>query len=136
MPSSSKKTKKKPKSKSYYIKKADSLWAKVTKLQADNKCEVCGRKTGLNSHHIFSRSNKRMRYNLNNCSVLCVSHHVWGDFSAHKSPLEMLEFLKEKRGEDWYNDLRDSYNEPPEPLTIEYYKNVITALTEIYESLT
>ena len=37
---------------------------------------------------------------------LCIGHHIFGNFSAHKAPLEFAEWLKEKRGEVWYNDLR------------------------------
>lgn len=85
----------------------DTLWSKKVKEKAGNKCEVCGKETGLNSHHIFSRSNKRVRWDLDNGICVCVLHHVFGLFSAHKSPIEFAEWLKEKRGEKWYNILRE-----------------------------
>src|SRR3990167_420167 len=80
----------------------DNLWAKKIKELADYKCEYCGKTTGLNSHHIFSRSNRRVRWDLDNGISVCVLHHVFGTFSAHKAPIEFVEWLKEYRGEDWY----------------------------------
>lgn len=86
--------------------KLDTLWSKIVKLRAGNKCEYCSKKEGLNSHHIFSRSNMCVRWDLENGVCLCVSHHVFGNMSAHKAPLEFAEWLKTERGEKWYNDLR------------------------------
>ena len=84
----------------------DILWAKVIKKKAGNKCEYCGKTTTLNSHHIFSRSNRATRWCRDNGVCLCVSHHVFGNMSAHKAPIEFVEWLKEKRGEEWYEMLR------------------------------
>lgn len=88
-------------------RKLDLLWAKGVKLRARGRCEYCGKDTGLNSHHIFSRSNLRTRWDYNNGVCLCVSHHVFGQMSAHKAPIEFVEWLKEKRGEGWYERLRE-----------------------------
>ena len=87
-------------------KRMDDLWALAVKSKAKNKCEYCGKTTTLNSHHIFSRSNMATRWDINNGICLCVSHHVFGTMSAHKAPIEFVEFLKEKRGELWYETLR------------------------------
>ena len=84
----------------------DKLWADCVKLLAGVKCEYCGKDTSLNSHHIFSRSNMSLRWDLGNGICLCASHHVLGLFSAHKSPLEFAEWIKEKRGIGWYDRLR------------------------------
>jgi hypothetical protein len=84
----------------------DNLWAKAVKIRAGDRCEYCGKITTLNSHHIFSRSNMATRWDVNNGVCLCVSHHVFGKMSAHKAPIEFVEWLKEKRGELWYEQLR------------------------------
>jgi endogenous inhibitor of DNA gyrase (YacG/DUF329 family) len=84
----------------------DVLWAKLVKILAGNKCEYCGITTYLNSHHIFSRTNHSVRWDENNGVCLCAKHHVLGSFSAHKAPLEFAEWLKDKRGDTWYNELR------------------------------
>ena len=84
----------------------DNLWREAIHKRADYKCEYCGKKSTLNAHHIFSRSNYFLRWNLDNGIALCVAHHIFGNFSAHKSPIEFVEWLKEKRGVEWYENLR------------------------------
>ena len=87
------------------LKSLDNLWAELVKWQADNKCEYCGTAENLNSHHLFSRSNHHLRWDLENGACLCVTHHVWCKHSAHKAPLEFAEFFKKKRGLKWYRTL-------------------------------
>lgn len=100
------------KSKKTEINKIDKLWAEAVKKLAGNRCEYCGKTSPLNSHHIFSRSKKTTRWNINNGICLCVGHHTFSSsFSAHKTPAEFIEWIKEKRGEKWYAELRHSANE-------------------------
>ena len=88
----------------------DSLWSKAVKVRADYKCEYCGRTDTLNSHHIFSKSNRAVRWDLANGICLCALHHALGNFSAHKAPLEFAEWIRNKRGEEWYQELRAKSN--------------------------
>lgn len=82
-------------------------WARKVKERAGNKCEYCGKTENLNSHHIFSRSNQSTRYELINGICLCSGCHVLSSkFSAHKTPAEFIEFLKEYRGLETYELLR------------------------------
>jgi len=82
-------------------------WAKEVKERAGMKCEYCGRIDTLNSHHIFSRSNQSTRYDLDNGVCLCVAHHTFSSkFSAHKTPAEFIEWLKDYRGLEKYEELR------------------------------
>jgi len=83
----------------------DNLWRKAVYSRAGNRCEYCGISGRLNAHHIFSRSNVAVRWDIDNGVCLCVSHHVFGNLSFHKAPAEMLEWIKEKRGEEWYDQL-------------------------------
>lgn len=88
-------------------KKRDKNWAYLVKELAGNKCEYCGKTEHLNSHHIFSRSNHLLRWDITNGICLCAGHHVFStEFSAHKSPAEFIEWVKEYRGLEWYEDLR------------------------------
>lgn len=89
----------------------DTLWAKIIKARANNKCEYCGKSEHLNAHHLFSRSNNSLRWDLDNGICLCVTHHVFGIFSAHKAPLEFAEWVKETRGIEWYENLRKKAKE-------------------------
>jgi hypothetical protein len=88
--------------------KLDKLWSILVKHKAGFKCEYCGtREKMLNSHHIYSRSNRSTRWDLVNGVCLCVSHHTFGTkFSAHKTPTEFTEWLYEVKGEAWMSDLR------------------------------
>ena len=89
----------------------DVLWGKATKLYYGGKCEVCGKEQYINSHHIYSRSNRAVRWDIDNASLLCPKHHTFDTLlSAHKAPAEFMEFIKEKRGIGWYNRLRAKAN--------------------------
>jgi 5-methylcytosine-specific restriction endonuclease McrA len=83
------------------------LWAEVVKLYDGGKCAYCGKTSYLNSHHIFSKSNHSTRYEIINGITLCAGHHTLSSvFSAHKTPVEFVEWIKEKRGNEWYEQLR------------------------------
>lgn len=80
--------------------KLDIAWSKLVKLRAKNKCEYCGKKTTLNSHHIFSRVNRSVRWDVKNGISLCVKHHIsCTKTSAHGAPLSFHKWLTEYRGE-------------------------------------
>lgn len=98
---------KKQSSKSYITKKLDEKWARAVKKRDCYNCQYCGSKSYLNAHHIFSRSNKNIRHDIENGITLCAKHHTLSsEFSAHLTPVEFVEWVKEFNGEDWYNELR------------------------------
>lgn len=113
------------------LKKAcDTLWAEVVKAQAGYKCEFCKRPDTLNSHHVFSRSKSSTRHDVDNGVCLCVAHHTFSSgFSAHKTPVEFIEWLKERRGEAWYLKLRLRANQIYKP----DYKLIHMELTQLKE---
>lgn len=91
--------------------KLDDAWSLKVKELADFKCEYCGKATMLNSHHVYSRSNKAVRWDTENGVCLCVGHHTFSSgFSAHKTPLEFIEWLKGHRGEERVDALRVKAN--------------------------
>jgi len=96
--------KKSPKKK--HQEAADKLWAELVKLRALGKCEMCGTTSYLNSHHIFSRDNRSVRWDVSNGVCLCAGHHALCNNSAHKAPADFVEWIKDRRGLDWYEDLR------------------------------
>lgn len=88
-------------------KKLDEAWSLLVKLRAGMKCEYCGKETTLNSHHIYSRSKRSTRWDIDNGICLCVSHHTFNSgFSAHKTPLEFIDWLKEYKGEQFIIKLK------------------------------
>ena len=88
-------------------KSLDNAWSLLVKLIAGNKCEYCNNRQTLNSHHIFTRSNKSTRWDELNGISLCASHHALNSkFSAHGTPTIFTEWIINKRGENWHNLLR------------------------------
>lgn len=87
-------------------KKLDIAWSKLIKLRANGKCEVCGKEKPLNSHHLFSRAKRSVRWSPLNGICLCVGHHIGNTFSAHKTPLEFNEWLIENKGREFIDNLR------------------------------
>ncbi|MCF7875366.1 MAG: hypothetical protein K9L99_05855 [Candidatus Omnitrophica bacterium] len=113
------KRKMKRKNKKTLENKLDKLWAEAIKLRAGYRCEYCGNINNLNSHHIFTRSRKATRWELNNGVCLCVSCHTFSSkFSAHKAPIEFTHWLEKTRGVKWLKILENMSNEVYKP-TIE-----------------
>ena len=127
-----KKGKRKKTSRKILKKQLDKLWAEVVKQRANNICEYkdCKKTTYLNSHHIFSRSNLSVRWDIKNGVCLCSGHHTLTNDSAHKNPVEFVEWLKQKRGEKWYNELRLKANQVKK-WTNEELESLLEELKEI-----
>lgn len=88
-------------------KKLDDAWALLVKLKAGNKCEYCGTPNTLNSHHVYSRAKRSVRWYVQNGVCLCVAHHVFDPkFAAHLTPTDFTEWIIKKRGREWYDSLR------------------------------
>lgn len=86
----------------------DKQWSEDVKQRALYQCEFCGKRSYLNSHHIFSRSKLSTRWDLDNGICLCAGCHTLSSvFSAHKTPAEFIEWIKEYRGLEWYERLRE-----------------------------
>ena len=104
-----KKVQREKKKKEVTEKKLDSLWSLRVKERDGFKCQVpdCNKTTYLNSHHIFSRSSRSVRWYLRNGITLCSGHHTLNSaFSAHKAPADFIEWLKIYLGEEEYQSLR------------------------------
>lgn len=83
--------------------KLDNAWSKLVKLRAGNKCEYCGAKnTQIDSHHIFTRVNRSVRWDPKNGIALCAKHHTLDSkFSAHGTPYTFHKWLEDYKGEDF-----------------------------------
>jgi predicted restriction endonuclease len=79
---------------------ADALWRRLVLIRANNKCEICGKDKNLNAHHIVSRKNLHLRYDLRNGMALCPSHHFFGKDSAHMNPIWFIDILEKQRPDD------------------------------------
>ncbi len=77
------------------------IWSKLVKRRAGYRCEVCGERKSVQSHHIISKTNRRLRYDLRNGACLCAKHHTLGNRSAHKNPVWFTqEWMVDNRCED------------------------------------
>jgi hypothetical protein len=93
--------------------KLDKNWSLIVKQRAGMKCEYCGKTAYLNSHHIFGRRNRSVRWEITNGICLCVGCHKFSSvFSAHETPLLFSRWVTDLRGEEWYDELRVLANTP------------------------
>ncbi len=78
------------KTRSYWKRKADALFA--LKVRSRGMCERCGkgRPAQLQCAHIITRSNLHLRFNLQNALCLCAGCH----FYWHHEPLECMGWFK------------------------------------------
>lgn len=106
------------KKKPNYKKKADTLWSQVVRQRGI--CERCGKKGVLNAHHITSRANHSLRYDLKNGLALCVGCHFW----IHQNLVLGAEWLKHDRPEI-YKYLMKEKNVIKQLKTYDYEKIII-----------
>ena len=84
----------------------DVAWSAKVKERDGFMCQKCGSKDKqLNSHHIFSRSHKSTRWDIDNGITLCAGCHTLGNGSAHKDPKDFMEWLTPILGENFINKL-------------------------------
>lgn len=101
----------------------DKLW-KAKVLERDGRrCKICGKTDRLQAHHIFTRSRKSTRWDLDNGITLCAGHHYW----AHREPERFRRFIISLIGEDKYDEL---YRKSQEKFSLS-----IERLTKILEDL-
>ncbi len=130
-----KKKEKKHNSISYLTKQLDNLWSQLVKINYNYTCAYCWKKENLNSHHLFSRSKRATRWDLENGITLCCGCHTMSsNFSAHKCPLDFAERIRELKWDDYINELSKKSKEikqwTSEELLemIESYKNMLQNL--------
>ena len=90
----------KVKSKKTLKKSCDIAWALKVRQTNNGFCEMCGQ-PAQNSHHVISRNNHTLRYDIRNGANLCISCHMFSRNSAHQNSLLFLEWFKSSRPEDY-----------------------------------
>lgn len=83
-------------------KRLDVLFSKIIRLR-DKRCVRCGKDRNLQTSHIFSRSNKSVRWDLHNAVLLDSGCHI---FWWHKNPIEATEFIQRYLGKEKYAALK------------------------------
>jgi len=80
-------------------KKADTAWGLV--IRQIGYCEMCGKGTGLNAHHIIFKVHVDYRHDPSNGMCLCSRCHRWGDCSPHLYPTRFMQWMKDKQPGQW-----------------------------------
>lgn len=110
-------------------KKVDKLWSEC--IRKVWKCEYCFKKEYLNAHHIFSRSNKSVRWEISNWICLCSGCHTFSSkFSAHQTPTEFTRWLENKRWKNYLDNL-EKLAHIQLKVTIEYLEEKVKIFKEI-----
>lgn len=117
---------------SFLNKKLDNLWSKV--VRSKGECELCGRKPPevvLHAHHIFSRRWYSTRWDIKNGVCLCTGDHL---FKAHKDIQEFSDWVQDRYGLDYIDDLRRKAHETAD-FTKEQKKELINNLQKILDNV-
>ncbi|MHB8276393.1 MAG: hypothetical protein ACYDIA_01900 [Candidatus Humimicrobiaceae bacterium] len=75
------------------------LWTTIVKRKGE--CEICGNKNYLNAHHIISKTNFTLKWDIRNGCCLCAGCHIFNRLSAHLDPLFFVLWLQEHRKDDY-----------------------------------
>ena len=82
----------------------DRLWSNIVRINAGFACEHCGKQGKVDAHHIITRSDKNLRWDLENGICLCSGCHTLSSkFSAHKTPNEFRIWLEKNFPERYAN---------------------------------
>ena len=89
------------------INKQFKEWSHTVKVRDGFKCVVCESNQYLNSHHLISRKNKELRFDIDNGLTLCAKHHLFDmEISAHKNSFPLIIWLMINRPEQ-FNKLKN-----------------------------
>ena len=107
--------------------KADKLWSLV--VRKPWVCAVCWKVWGkLDPHHIFSRANHSVRWDIENWICLCSwCHTLSSKFSAHLTPCEFTYWLEKQYSREWVEALGRKAR-TPRHIDAEYLKATIIYL--------
>ena len=90
------------------VKAKDEAWAQAVKQRDLNVCYRCGRRDDLQAAHIFTRSKRSTRWDLENGVCLCGGCHI---FWAHRNPLEFYDWVKSWMGKERFEALQQRANQ-------------------------
>jgi 5-methylcytosine-specific restriction endonuclease McrA len=91
------------------IKKKDLEWRDKVKKRDNNCCVYSGSRVFLDCHHLISRKNFRLRWDIDNGIVLRKKFHKFNkEFSAHGNPFVFMLWFMENRSEQ-YERLKKKY---------------------------
>ncbi len=85
------------------VRRSDTLFSKYLRLKRRYTCEKCARffpgGKGLTVSHFHGRRKETVRFDEENCDILCIRCHQY--FESHKTEYEA--WKKERLGEQGFN---------------------------------
>ncbi|MCF6276297.1 MAG: hypothetical protein L3J07_00445 [Candidatus Magasanikbacteria bacterium] len=96
------------------IVKVSTSWKGEVKEKYGKRCVVCGSLKNIEIHHVITRRNYLVKRYIPNGVPLCRDHHSKNCKSAHKNPSWFKEFIIERRGQEWWDDLHEKSKKPKE----------------------
>lgn len=114
---------KKVENKGKFKRKADKLLSIfIRSLDHCERCSATRNQAQLQTAHIYSRGNLRLRYDIQNVLCLCAKCHMW----AHHEPLEFAIFLQQAYPEriTYLRKHKDEYKK----MTVKDYQKIIKDL--------
>jgi hypothetical protein len=85
------------------IRHSDALFSRYLRQKRNYRCEVCEgffpQGLGLTVSHFWGRANESVRFDEENCDILCVKDHMY--FETHKTEYEA--WKKNRMGEKPFN---------------------------------
>jgi hypothetical protein len=123
---------------------ADDLWKRAVRNDWNDRCAVCGAARGskeLHTHHLFSRSWPKIRYDLRNGIALCASHHKFDPaVSPHANGKGFDVWLKEHHPLRWkwfdYQGNSKDYKQFDGIRNEQYYCDAIRSLKQYFDDET
>lgn len=80
----------------------NKLAAWSAEVRKDGRCMVCGATEYLNAHHVLPKERyPEYRFEPKNGVCLCPTHHKFGTYSAHRSPIWFALWLRINRPEQY-----------------------------------
>ena len=115
-------------------KEADDFFFEACRKKYGNRCMFCGRLYDK-AHHFFCKGQYlHLRYDLDNGVNICIIEHSEIHQTGKKKEVE--ERIIEKRGQQWFKELRKKANNMPSSFKNEkwYRENIKTLKEYLYDN--
>ena len=73
-------------------------------LQEEKECFICGKQTGLHSHHIFPGSRRKKSEEHGLKVWLCMEHHTGDNDSVHMNPNNGYDLFLKQTAQQYYEE--------------------------------
>jgi len=107
-------------------RKCDKVWSLI--IRKLGHCELCDSTEFLNAHHIITKRNSNLRWDLQNGICLCSRCHKFSLRSAHNNPFTIIDWLKDKHSIE--SHLRIVAQQDIKKFTYEDMEQILEGLTK------